>query len=50
MSNYAGPITNIIVVMMENRSYDNILGWLYNSNNAPPYNRSPHRVSYTSTA
>lgn len=41
MSNYAGPITNIIVVMMENRSYDNILGGLYNSNNAPPYNEAP---------
>lgn len=34
-------ITNIIVVMLENRSYDNVLGWLYNSSNAPPYNQPP---------
>lgn len=34
-------ITNIIVVMLENRSYDNVLGWLYNSANAPPYNQAP---------
>src|SRR5690348_13635461 len=42
MSSPTGPtITNIIVVMLENRSYDNILGWLYNSNNQPPYNQAP---------
>ena len=34
-------ITNIIVVMLENRSYDNVLGWLYNSGNQPPYNQAP---------
>ncbi len=35
------PITNIIVVMLENRSYDNILGWLYGSGNSAPYNQAP---------
>jgi phospholipase C len=35
------PITNIIVVMLENRSYDNILGWLYGSGNVAPYNQAP---------
>jgi len=37
----SAPITNIIVVMLENRSYDNILGWLYGSGNVAPYNRAP---------
>ncbi|HEU4710300.1 MAG TPA: alkaline phosphatase family protein [Pyrinomonadaceae bacterium] len=42
MSSLTGPtITNIIVVMLENRSYDNILGWLYNPSNQPPYNQAP---------
>jgi phospholipase C len=34
-------ITNIVVVMLENRSYDNLLGWLYNSGNKFPYNQAP---------
>lgn len=42
MSSNSGPnITNIIVVMLENRSYDNVLGWLYNPGNQPPYNQAP---------
>lgn len=42
MSSQSGPtITNIIVVMLENRSYDNVLGWLYNPGNKPPYNQAP---------
>ncbi len=35
------PIENIVVVMLENRSYDNVLGWLYNSRNPPPFNQAP---------
>lgn len=35
------PITNIIVVMLENRSYDNILGWLYGAGNSAPYDQAP---------
>jgi phospholipase C len=27
--------------MFENRSYDNVLGWLYNSSNQFPYNQAP---------
>ena len=43
MTSPTGPtITNIIVVMLENRSYDNILGWLYNPSNQPPYKQAPH--------
>ncbi len=38
---YAGPITNIIVVMLENRSYDNVLGMLYAPGNPAPYDSAP---------
>ena len=42
MSSTSGPeIKHIIVVMLENRSYDNVLGWLYNPSNLPPYNQAP---------
>jgi phospholipase C len=34
------PITNIIVVMLENRSYDNMLGWAYNLG-TQPYTQAP---------
>lgn len=34
-------IEHVIVVMLENRSYDNVLGGLYMSANAPPYNQAP---------
>ena len=35
------PINNIVVLMLENRSYDNVLGMLYQSTNPPPFNVSP---------
>lgn len=35
------PIEHVVVVMLENRSYDNVLGWLYASNNAPPFVTPP---------
>ena len=28
-------ISNIVVLMMENRSFDNLIGWLYDKDNAP---------------
>ena len=31
-------IKHIVVVMMENRSFDNLVGWLYDPTNPPPYN------------
>lgn len=37
------PIKNIVVVMFENRSYDNVLGWLYKPTNQPPYQTPPPR-------
>jgi phospholipase C len=35
------PIKNVVVVMFENRSYDNVLGWLYKPTNPPPYQTAP---------
>jgi len=34
-------VSNIVVVMLENRSYDNMLGWLYNHGNKSPYDQAP---------
>ena len=34
-------ISNIVVVMLENRSYDDLLGWLYNHGNKSPYDQAP---------
>jgi phospholipase C len=41
MSTPAPPITNIVVLMMENRSFDNVLGWLYDAQNAAPFSQVP---------
>ena len=35
------PIQHVVVVMLENRSYDNVLGWLYGQGNAAPYDAPP---------
>lgn len=34
-------IDHIVVLMMENRSFDNVLGWLYDPDNKPPFNKVP---------
>jgi phospholipase C len=34
-------IDHIVVLMLENRSFDNVLGWLYNKDNKPPFNHVP---------
>ena len=41
MAIYDGPIKNVIVVMFENRSYDNVLGMLYSPGNPAPYDVAP---------
>ena len=39
MASALGNIKHIVVLMMENRSFDSLLGWLYEKeNNQPPYN------------
>src|SRR5436309_4525638 len=34
-------IKYVVVLMLENRSYDNVLGWLYNPSNPAPYDMAP---------
>jgi phospholipase C len=34
-------IEHIVVLMLENRSFDNLLGWLYDPQNTPPFNVVP---------
>ncbi|HTY25942.1 MAG TPA: alkaline phosphatase family protein [Desulfomonilaceae bacterium] len=45
MANSSNPlrqIKHIVVLMMENRSFDNLLGWLYDpENNQAPFNQPP---------
>jgi len=40
MANGLETIKHIVVLMFENRSFDNVLGWLYDSKNPPPRNQS----------
>lgn len=35
-------IDHIVVLMMENRSFDNLLGWLYDPGNPEPFRHPPH--------
>ena len=39
--NALSKIKHVVVLMMENRSFDNMLGWLYDPQNPPPYNQKP---------
>jgi phospholipase C len=32
---------HLVVLMLENRSFDNMLGWLYDPQNAPPFDKVP---------
>ena len=34
-----GRIEHIVVLMLENRSFDNLLGWLYDPANLAPFNQ-----------
>jgi phospholipase C len=34
-------IEHIVVLMLENRSFDNVLGWLYDKDNQPPFDKVP---------
>lgn len=39
-------IEHVVVLMLENRSFDNLLGWLYDPRNDPPYNEVPPGQSF----
>lgn len=34
-------IEHIVVLMLENRSFDNVFGWLYDPGNSPPFDKVP---------
>jgi phospholipase C len=40
-NNQLGQIEHVVVVMLENRSFDNLLGWLYDPSNPFPFNQLP---------
>lgn len=40
---FSGKIDHVVVVMLENRSFDNLLGWLYDPENPDPRFREPPR-------
>jgi phospholipase C len=40
-SNPLKKIEHIVVLMLENRSFDNLLGWLYDPENDSSYNNVP---------
>ena len=46
-NNNLAKIEHIVVLMMENRSFDNVLGWLYGPNNPPPRNQTFYGVNTT---
>ncbi|MEO8035603.1 MAG: alkaline phosphatase family protein [Acidobacteriota bacterium] len=46
MNNGLSQIEHIIVVMFENRSFDNVLGWLYDPRNAPPFDKVPSQQTF----
>ena len=39
--NSLAKIEHVVVLMLENRSFDNLLGWLYDPQNEPPFNVVP---------
>lgn len=42
---FAG-VEHVVVLMLENRSFDNVVGWLYDPANAPPFNSVPAGQSF----
>jgi phospholipase C len=46
MANALGQIEHIVVLMFENRSFDNVLGWLYDPRNAPPFDQVPSQQTF----
>jgi phospholipase C len=46
MSNNLDKIDHIVVLMLENRSFDNMLGWLYDPGNSPPFDEPPRGQSF----
>jgi len=43
-------INHIVVLMLENRSFDNMAGWLYDPGNPPPYDKVPGNQQFEGLA
>ena len=41
-----GDVEHLVVLMLENRSFDNLLGWLYDPENAPPFDKAPRGQTF----
>ena len=46
MSTNLDKIDHIVVLMLENRSFDNMLGWLYDPDNRPPFDKVPRSQTF----
>jgi phospholipase C len=46
VNNPLSKIKHVVVLMLENRSFDNVLGWLYDSKNEPPFDCAPRGQSF----
>ena len=44
--NQLRKINHIVTLMLENRSFDNILGWLYDPHNDPPFDKVPRGQTF----
>lgn len=45
----SGKYDHIVVAMLENRSFDNILGWAYSPDNAPPWDKPRGNIPFSPT-
>ena len=44
--NQLNRINHIVTLMLENRSFDNVLGWLYDPDNDPPFDKVPRGQTF----
>jgi phospholipase C len=44
--NQLNRINHIVTLMLENRSFDNVLGWLYDADNDPPFDKVPRGQAF----
>lgn len=46
IDNPLSKIKHVVVLMLENRSFDNLFGYLYDRSNEPPFNQPPRGQSF----
>jgi phospholipase C len=45
-NNQLNRINHVVTLMLENRSFDNVLGWLYDPANDPPFDKVPRGQTF----